>query len=68
MSLNRILVPSLVAGLLSLALVAGCGKKGPLYLPPPAETPATQGSSESSAPAQSTEQDGSEASSPATTE
>ena len=26
---------SLLAGLLLAALLAGCGQKGPLYLPPP---------------------------------
>ncbi|OWT63535.1 LPS translocon maturation chaperone LptM [Candidimonas nitroreducens] len=27
--------PRIVAGLFLLALVAGCGYKGPLYMPPP---------------------------------
>jgi predicted small lipoprotein YifL len=56
MSQNRVLVSGLVAGVLSLALVAGCGKRGPLYLP------------ESNAPAPAAEQPEPESSAPATGE
>lgn len=57
MSQTRVFITSLCAGALALTLLAGCGKRGPLYMPGERDP-------QQAAPTQAQEQPGPDASTP----